>query len=326
MRAAFYTRQGPAREVLQLGERPDPVPRPGEVLVRLQTSGVNPSDWKSRRGGGRPMFAPTIIPHSDGAGVIEAVGDGVPAERVGERVWIWNGQWQRADGTAAERIALPARQAVRMPDALAFDAAACLGIPGLTALQAVRLAGLGRGARVLIPGGAGAVGRYAIQFAKARGATVLTTVSSEAKAAVARTAGADHVIDYKREDVGARVAELTAGGGVDAVVELDLTSNAAAYPKLLRPRGTVAIYGMAQPTATLPSQWLMWNSITLKPFLVYELSPEDRTACLTELSERLAAGELSHHVGLRLPLDEIATAHEQLEQGRVLGNVVLTIP
>ncbi len=325
MKAAFYTRHGPATEVLQVGVQPEPEPRAGEVLVRLRTSGVNPSDWKSRRGGSRPMVAPLVIPHSDGAGVVEAVGSGVPADRVGERVWIWNGQWQRAFGTAAERIALPSQQAVRMPDSLDFDAGACLGIPALTALQAVRLAAIEPGQRVLVQGGAGAVGRYAIQFAKARGASVLATVSSDAKAAVARGAGADHVIDYKRGDVAAGVRDATEGAGVDAVIELDLTNNAQTYPAILRPHGVVAIYGLSQPTATLPAQWLMWNAIALRPFLVYDLTPADRAACLEALNARLASGELTHAIGLRLPLDEIVQAHDRLERGEVTGNVVLEI-
>jgi NADPH2:quinone reductase len=198
MRAAFYQRQGPAKEVLQLGELPTPEPGPGEVRVRLRYSGVNPSDWKSRLGGGgRKMIAPLIVPHSDGAGDIDAVGKGVPGGRIGERVWIWNGQWKRPLGTAAEFIALPSAQAVAMPAGLDYPQAACLGIPALTAMQAVRLAQVAPGQTVLVQGGAGSVGHYAIQMAKARGATVLATVSSADKAGHARAAGADHVIDYR---------------------------------------------------------------------------------------------------------------------------------
>jgi NADPH2:quinone reductase len=150
-------------------------------------------------------------------------------------------------------------------------------------------------------------------------------VSSEAKGEVARGAGADHVIDYRREDVGARVGELTEGKGVDALVEVDLATNGAAYPKLLRERATVSIYGMAQPTVTLPAQWLMWNAITLKPFLVYQLTPEDRAACIAELDALMTARKLTHHVGLTMPLAEIVAAHERLEKGEVLGNLILTV-
>ena len=166
MRAAFYTQQGNSREVLQTGELPTPEPGPGEVRVRMRTSGVNPSDLKSRRGGaGRLMSAPLIIPHSDGAGDIDAVGAGLSG-RMGERVWIWNGQWKRAYGTAAEYIVVPGAQAVRLPENVGYEVGACLGIPALTAIQAVRLAEIGPETTVLIAGGAGSVAHYAIQLAK----------------------------------------------------------------------------------------------------------------------------------------------------------------
>lgn len=327
MQAAFYTRQGPAAEVLQVGEQPTPQPGPGEVRVRLRTSGVNPSDYKVRKGGfGRALAYPLVIPHSDGAGVIDAVGAGVPAARIGERVWIWNGQWNRAFGTAAQYIALPSEQAVRMPDNLGDAEAACLGIPAFTALQAVRQAQLQPGMTVLVAGGAGSVGHYAVQFAKRKGATVLATVSSEAKAAHARSAGADHTIFYRSEDVGARVKALTGGRGVDAVIEMDFTANVPLYPACVRPGATIVVYGMGQMEATLPTSWMMRNRLTLKFVYVYELEAADREACLRELDALLADGSLQHTVGLRLPLAEIARAHDLVEQGRVLGNVVLDIP
>ena len=328
MQAAFYTRQGPAGEVLTVGEQPTPQPGPGEVRVRLRTSGVNPSDYKTRRGGpGRPPLAwPLVIPHSDGAGVIDAVGPGVPASRVGERVWLWNGQWNRPFGTAAQSIALPSALAVRMPERLGDAQAACLGIPAFTALQAVRQAQLAPGMNVLVAGGAGSVGHYAIQFAKRRGATVITTVSSEEKAAHARRAGADHVVFYRDEDVAARVQALTQGRGVDAVIEMDFTTNARLYPGCVRPGATVVVYGMNATEATLPTFWFMRNRITVKFVFVYEMSEDDRAACLRELEPLLAEGSLQHTVGRTLPLAEIARAHDLVEQGQVLGNVVLQIP
>jgi len=325
MRAAFYSRQGSAREVLEVGEQPEPAPGPGEVRVRLHTSGINPSDWKARRGGaGRSMIAPLIIPHSDGAGVIDAVGPGVPI-RVGERVWIWNGQWKRPHGTAAEWIALPSAQAVQLPDGTGYAEGACLGIPGLTAIQAVRLAQLEPDAIVLIVGGAGAVAQYAIQLAKLRGARVVTTVSSEAKAEHARRVGADDIINYRTEDVEHRVKILTGGRGVDAVIEMDLNSNASHYPSILRAHGTVIVYGMSATEATLPSLWMMHNSITLRLFLIYDISDNDRRAGIAELVDLLKQGRLVHTICRRLPLEEIASAHELVERGDVMGNVVLDI-
>src|SRR5262245_45006941 len=205
MRAAYYESNGAAREVLRVAEVETPQPARGEVRVRLAASGVNPSDVKSRAGLTRKIAFARVIPHSDGAGIIDAVGEGVPSARVGERVWVWNGQWRRAFGTAAEQIVLPADQTVPLPTSISMEAAACLGIPAYTGYQAVEVAGLKDGSTVLIAAGAGAVGHYAIQFAKKWGATVLTTVSSPEKAELARQAGAEHAIDYKRENVGERV-------------------------------------------------------------------------------------------------------------------------
>ena len=325
MRAAFYTEQGPARAVLRIGEQSEPVPGPGEVRVRLRASGVNPSDWKVRRGGfGRGLMAPLIIPHSDGAGDIDQIGPGV-ADRVGERVWIWNGQWKRPHGTAAEYIVVPQAQAVRLPADTGYAEAACLGIPALTALQAVRLSGIDAGSIVLIAGGAGSVAHYAIQLAKLRGATVITTVSNDAKAEHARCAGADHIINYRTDDVGAQIKALTGDRGVDAVIELDLSSNAKLYPSILRPHATVVVYGMAANEATLPSLWLMQNSITLRLFLVYDMSDDDRSAVIDELTKLLEQGCLQHTIARRLPLEEIAEAHELVERGDLIGNVVLDI-
>ena len=327
MQAAFYTRQGPAAEVLTVGEQPTPEPAAGEVRVRLRTSGVNPSDYKVRKGGfGRALAYPLVIPHSDGAGVIDAVGAGVDASRIGERVWIWNGQWNRAGGTAAQYIALPSEQAVRMPEGLGDAEAACLGIPAITALQSVRLADLRPGMTVLVAGGAGSVGHYAVQFAKRRGATVLTTVSSQEKAAHAKRAGADHAILYRSEDVGARVRELTGGRGVDAVIEMDFTANAGLYPACVRSGATIVVYGMGSTEATLQTFWFMRNRIALRFVYVYELEPAERQAILRELDALLREGTLLHTVAQRLPLAEIARAHDLVEQGRVLGNVVLDIP
>ncbi len=326
MRAAFYEQPGPARDVLHVAEVPTPEPGPGEVRVRVRCSGVNPSDVKSRSGANRrPMLAPRVIPHSDGAGVIDAVGPGVPAERAGERVWLWNAQWKRAFGTAAEYVALPAAQAVPMPAGLEDAAAACLGIPAMTAWQAVRMAGAEPGRTVLVAGGAGAVGHYAVQIARARGARVIATVSSPAKAEHARQAGAAETIDRRNEDIPARIATLTGGRGVDAVIEVDLAANAALLPGVLRPHGTAVVYGNSAPMPAVPAAWMLQNNIALLFTLVYELSPVDRAAALAGLQALLAEGRLQHAVALRFPLAEIVAAHEAVEQGRAIGNVVVDI-
>jgi NADPH:quinone reductase len=325
MRAAFYTKQGPAREVLQVGEVPTPVPGPGEVRVRIRTSGVNPSDVKTRRGGyGRGLAAPLVIPQSDGAGDIDAAGPDLQG-RIGEHVWIWNGQWKRAHGTAADWIVLPSAQAVPMPKTIDYAAGACLGIPAFTALQAVRLAQLERDATVLIAGGAGAVAHYAIQMAKLRGARVITTASSEEKIAHAKSAGADEAINYRTEDVGERVKALTDKRGVDAVIEVDLTRNAHLYLAILRRHATVVVYGVSAADSKLPSLWMMQSSITMRLFLIYDISEADRADGLAELTRLLGGGSLRHAVARRLPLEKIAEAHEVVERGEAIGNVVLDL-
>src|SRR5215831_11097462 len=190
MQAAYYERNGTAREVLKVGEIQTPRPGPGEVRVKLATSGVNPSDVKSRQGLTRKIAFPRVVPQSDGAGVIDDVGDGVSKSRIGERVWVWNGQWKRPFGTAAEFIALPSAQAVKLPDNVSFEAGACLGIPAMTASHAITLSHAGKGSTLLVSGGAGAVSQYVIQFAKLVGARVITTVSSPDKAKAAQEVGA----------------------------------------------------------------------------------------------------------------------------------------
>jgi NADPH:quinone reductase len=323
MRAAFYEKNGPARDVLQLGEIETPRPGPGEVRVKLMTSGVNPSDVKSREGRTRKIAFPRVIPHSDGAGIIDMVGDGVTA-RVGERVWTWNAQWKRAFGTCGEYVVLPAAMAVRLPDHVSFAEGACLGIPAMTAYHAVAVADAWAGSTILIAGGAGSVAHHAIQFAKARGAVVITTVSSEEKASLAQSAGADHVIDYKRENVGERVMDLTDKAGVDAVVELDLSANAGLLPGVLRPGGLVVVYGTGAESA-IPAQWLLVNRITLKFIFVYELTKEEREAAVAAITRMLEQKGLITNVGLTLPLSDIVVAHEAVEQGKALGNVVVTL-
>jgi NADPH2:quinone reductase len=324
MRAAYYESQGSARDVMRVGEIATPKAGPGEVRVKLATSGVNPSDVKSRQGG-RPMASPQVIPQSDGAGVIDQVGDGVSPSRIGERVWIWNGQWKRPAGTAAEYIALPAAQAVKLPDKTSFEEGACLGIPAMTAFHAIELAEPVKGATLLVAGGAGAVSQYAIQFAKMRGATVIATVSSADKARIAKEAGADHCIDYKTEDIGARVMELTGKRGVDAVIEMNITANAKLMPSVLRPKGSVIIYGIAGPEAAIPAPFCLVNSIKLQFFLVYELDATERARALAGITSALESGKLVNRVAQpTYRLDDIAAAHEAVEKGTI-GNVVVTL-
>ena len=326
MRAALYRRQGPAREVLELVEMATPEPAPGEVRVRLATSGVNPSDVKSRGGVfRRPMPFPTIVPHSDGAGVIDKVGAGVADSRVGERVWTYNAQFMRPFGTAAEYVTLPAAQAVRLPDRAGFDVGACLGIPALTAHRGVTLFGPVAGLTVLVQGGAGAVGHYAVQIAKAKGATVIATVSSEAKARHAREGGADHTVNYRSENVAERVREITRGAGIDRIVEVDFSANSNTYAGILGRRAKIAVYGSGNAPATMSVGGFVNIEPTIQFYIVYQLDPEPLRAGIAELTAMIEQGALKHSVARRLPLAEIAAAHEAVEGGAVMGNVVVDI-
>ncbi|HKX42569.1 MAG TPA: NADPH:quinone reductase [Burkholderiaceae bacterium] len=327
MQAAFYEHNGPAAQVLRVGDVADPVPSAGELRVRLRWSGVNPSDTKSRTGRGAGMPFPRVIPHSDGMGVVDAVGDGVARDRIGQRVWVWNAAWGRPFGTAAQSVVLPAAQAVVLPDAVPDEVGACLGIPGLTAMHAV-LAGDGvAGKRVLVAGGAGAVGHAAVQCARLLGARqVLATVSSPAKAVAASAAGADVVIDYKREDVAVRVSAATLGQGVDRIVEVDVAANAMLDAELLRTGGDVVVYGSGAPNFSLPFFPLIAKNLALRCFIVYHLSPIDRQQATDTLLGLLSRGRLDFPIAHRVPLAEIVRAHELVEQGQAMGNVVVQIP
>ena len=324
MLAAWYEKNGPAENVLNIGELEAPEPGPHDVRVKIHTSGVNPSDVKSRRG--RPPLFPRIVPHSDGAGVIEAVGKSVEHARVGERVWLWNAQWKRAFGTAAEYCVLPSEQAVTLPDRVDFATGACLGIPALTALQAVRLLGPLGGKTILVTGAGSAVGHYVSQFAKNRGARVIGTAST-AKSEHARNGGADFVIDYQHKDVAKVIKDLTGGRGVDGIVDMDLSSTARLIAEaVMAPHGTVVCYGSNQATDIgLSFPALLWNSYTLKFFLVYDLTVEDRRATIAELTRMLQEGGIRHSIGPRFLLRDIASAHQAVERGQVIGNVVLDV-
>lgn len=327
MKAAFYEAVGPADQVLRIADIPQPQPAPGEVRVRVAWSGVNPSDVKSRAGlRSKALPFPRVIPHSDGSGTIDAVGEGVDRSRIGERVWLWNAAWGRPHGTACEWLCLPQQQAVRLPDGTSGEAGACLGIPALTALHAVLMDGGVAGKTVLVAGGAGAVGHYAVQMASQLGAArIISTVSSDQKARIAREAGADAVVNYKTEPLAERVAELTQGQGVDRIIELDLAANAEADLALLKPGGEVVVYGSGASPMALPFFPLIVKNLQLKFFMVYHLTPADRARAEGTLARLLERDALQHLIAERLPLDRIADAHQLVESGRAIGNVVLRV-
>lgn len=325
MQAAFYEATGPAREVLHVGRIEMAEPGAGEVRVRVVCSGVNPSDVKSRAGlRTKTLPFARIVPHSDGAGVVDAVGPGVQSPRVGERVWIWNGAWQRPLGTAAEYIVVPAAQAVHLPDRVGFDAGACLGIPALTAYHGIAVDGGVAGKSVLVAGGAGAVGHYAVQCAHLMGARqIIATVSGEAKAKLAREAGADATVNYRDADAAARIREATGGVGVDRIVEVDIGNNFPLDLQVLRQGGDITVYGSGTGEVKAAFFPLIAQHVRLRFFIVYSLAPDDRAQALAHVNAWLARGALTHNVAAHFPLAQIAQAHELVESGKAVGNVVV---
>jgi NADPH2:quinone reductase len=322
MKAAWYERSGAAREVLQVGDVPDPHAGPGEVRVRIMASGINPSDVKRRAAITGPPVTQRVIPNSDGAGVIDEVGPGVSTRRVGERVYTYNAQWQRPMGTSAQYCVLPAHLVAPLHDE-DFAAGACLGIPAMTAHQAVFSGGDVHGLTILVTGGAGAVGHYAVQWAHLGGARVIATASTPAKAALATQAGAETVINYRTEDVAARVLELTGGAGVDRVVEVDFTAHVGINLKVVKPNGVIASYASSTRECTLPWNQLMVRGIEIDGVYVYTMKPAERNRALADLDVMLRKRRLQHQIAARFALEDIVAAHELQESGKATGNIIL---
>jgi NADPH2:quinone reductase len=337
MKAIVYERTGDP-SVLKLVDRPVPEPAPGEVLVRVAVSGVNPTDWKTRQGDGSGTAPPYgwQVPNQDGAGVIERVGTGVAADLIGERVWIWEAAWRRPWGTAAEYTTVPVRQVVRLGPA-SFDLGACLGIPFLTAHRCLTVgetmprhlhAGALAERTVLVQGGAGAVGNAAIQLASWADATVITTVSSPEKAQLAAAAGATHVINYRQQDVAAEVRKIAAHG-VDAIVEVSPARNAAVDAQILAPHAAVAMYaddGGGQ--VTLPIRAMMVPNARWQFVLIYTEPAVAKAQAVDDVAAAAADGAIrvGADAGLplhRYPLAQAAEAHEAV-QNSIVGKVLIT--
>ena len=323
MKAVWYERNG-AAEVLQWGEMADPAPGPGEVRVRVVASGVNPSDWKRRAGLTQPLAYPRVIPHQDGSGVIDRVGAGVPESRIGERVWLFESQFGRPFGSAAEYTVQPAAHAVPLPGAVSFEQGACLGVPAMTAHRCLFADGPLEGKTVLVTGGAGAVGHYAVQQARLAGALVISTVSSDLKAEIAREAGAAHTINYRNEEVAARIMELTDGEGVDHIVEVDFAGNFAVTREALKSSGVVAVYAAgAPPQPPVPLQFRSTN-VVVRNVLVYDMPEPAKAEAIRDITGWLNSGSLSHQIGPHFPLAETMEAHRAVENGAI-GNVIVDV-
>lgn len=326
MQAAWYEQLGAAKSVLTIGETDPPAVAPGQVRVKVVASGINPSDVKQRSGwGGLTLRYPKVIPHNDGAGVIEAVGDGVSPDRIGDRVWIYEATLAKGLGTAAEYVVVPSENAIGLPDSTSFAEGACLGVPAMTAHHCVFKDGSVAGQTILVTGGAGAVGAYAVQFAKWDNATVITTVSSDQKAEIARAIGADHVINYKTEDVAAKVKEITNGKGVDRVIEVDFAANLETNLQILKRNGTIATYASdSQVSPQVPIYSLIYKNLTVHYVLVYAMSKAAHQQAATDITTCLTQ-KFKHHIAKRFSLSQIAEAHELLESGTAIGNLIIDI-
>lgn len=328
MQAAWFQKQGPAAEVLNIGEQPMPEPAQGEARIRLYASAVNPSDVKKRAGlQPAPVDEGPVIPHSDGAGIIDAVGPGVAESRIGERVWVYQAQYQRRLGTAAEYVTLPIERVVSLPDNAEFAIGACMGIPAMTAHRCVFADGSVAGHTILVTGAAGRVGYYAVQWAKADGARVIATIGREEGVDDVREAGADVIVNYRKDNLIEAVRKFTDGVGVNRIIDVEFGTNLPTTLKVMATGGVIATYSSTQmPEPKLPFYPLMFKDIMIRLVLVYAMPEVAKQQAAADIVARLQEGRLRHRVAKRYPLTDIAKAHEAIEAGGVPGCVVVETP
>lgn len=326
MKAAWYEDRGPASEVIQIGEIKKPEIGKDGVLVRVYASGVNPSDVKKRAVSRGEIDGQRIIPHSDGAGIVEAVGSDTSGFKIGDRVWMFNAQFERTEGTAAELVSLPSSQLAHLPERTGFLEGATLGIPAMTAHRCLYSNGNIKGETVLVTGGAGAVGNYAIQLAKWGGANVITTVSTDQKAKHAALAGPDHILNYRTDDVVDEILQITNGEGVDKIVEVDFGTNLPITEKLLKVNGTIACYAsMNSPTPIFPFYNLMFKNIQVQLVLVYNMLQSSKLKAANDINKAINEDKLFHPVASIYSLDQTAEAHLAVESGTNLGTTVIDL-
>jgi NADPH:quinone reductase len=324
MRAAWYERQGPAHDVLVVGEMDDPQPLAGEVRIRVAASGVNPGDVKKRQDSfGLAMPYPRVIPHSDGAGTVDAVGAGVSPEWIGRRVWCYGAQSYRPFGTAAEYTVVPVALAVPLPEGVPFEQGACLGIPGITAHRAVHVAGPVEGRTVLVQGGAGAVGACAVQLAHRAGAQVIATCRSERDKEVALEAGANAVF-LTDQGLVARIRQV-APAGVDHIVEVAFAANIQSDIDVLKQGGSIATYATNAPRAEIPFWQLVFGNARVFFIGSDDVPAEDKLEATRAINQALEAGWRGFDIAAKFPLDEIAQAHESVEHPTGAGRTIVTV-
>jgi NADPH:quinone reductase len=325
MKAALYDRHGTARDVLRVEEIDRPEPGPGEVRVKVEVSGINPTDWKSRSGATARPIDGFQIPHHDGAGVIDAVGEGVDPARIGQRVWLWLAAGSRRWGTAAEWTVIPEWMAVPLPQGASAELGASLGVPAVTAHRCLFADGPIEGKTVLVAGGAGAVGHFAIELAKHAGARVITTVSGPQKAELAEKAGADLVVNYREPDAADQISTFAGVGGVDHVVEVALGANLQLdLAVIARPDARIVCYAAEATNPAMPVRACMNANVIVRFVLLYGLPQEALERAAKDITAALADGALTELPTTKFPLDEIAAAQDAVEAGSV--GKVLVIP
>jgi NADPH2:quinone reductase len=326
MKACWYETTGPAREVLQVGDWAKPRPGPGEVSVRVAFSGVNPTDVKRRSGLRGTLPFPAMTPGYDGAGTIDAVGEGVAGHRVGRRVWVWEAAHARPGGSAAEFLVVPQSRAMDLPEGASFAGGACLGVAALTACHGLRMGGDLSAQAVIVTGGAGAVGNYAIQLAKRMGALVIATARGKAKAADAERAGADHIVDPRSESLGDLALQVTGGKGVRHMLDVDLGAHIGEAWRYIAENGSLASYGSQSEAKPLfPFPKYMYRNISLHGIAVFNIPETAKLAAAAFVQEALEAGELWHRRDGAFPLAEIAAAHERQESGLARGKILIEL-
>jgi NADPH2:quinone reductase len=324
MKAAWYEKQGPPREVLIVGEMPDPIPAPGEIRIRIAASGINPGDVKKRQdtfGIGMPY--PRVIPHSDGAGRVDQLGAGVPSEWMGRSVWCYGAQSYRPFGTAAEFTVVPVDQVAPLPEKVPTERGACLGIPGITAHRAVHVAGSVNGRTVLVQGAAGSVGSCAVQLARFAGARVIGTVRSVSDEPTAKSAGAHDVLVGDKE-LTSRVKAL-APDGIDHIVEVAFGANIEADVELLKQGGSIASYATDNATPKIPFWQMVFKNIRVFLLGSDDFSKESKLQAARDLNSALEAGWTGFEIAERIPLADIARAHELVEHPVGRGRVVVVV-
>ena len=327
MRAAWFNTFGEAKQVIRIGDQPDPKVMVGEVLVKLSTTGINPSDVKKRAGAFSNLLDQgLVIPHSDGAGEIVAVGAGVSKNRIGERVWIYQAQYERRFGTAASLISIDARRAVILPQETSLEIGACLGIPAMTAHRCVFSDGLVDAQHILITGGAGRVGGYAIQWAKLAGAKVISTASNEQDKKVCEDLGADIVINHRDENWDIDLLDATKGTKIDRVVDVEFGRNLPKLLNVLKVGATIATYSSTQiPEPKIPFLRMMYMDLSIRLVIVYAMPENAKSDAVRDITAALEKDQLSHRIAHILPLDSIAHGHELIESGNTRGCVVVNI-